>query len=65
VARDELGARCDAGLGQEACDVGLDRVLGKEEPGGSLAVGESFGKELEDVDLSARDPQDRERGRDW
>jgi hypothetical protein len=38
-----LGVVAQAALGEQAADVGLDRVLGHDEAGGDLAVGQAFG----------------------
>jgi hypothetical protein len=41
-----------AGLGEDAVDVGLDRVVAEEQAVGDLAVGQALGDQAEDLYLA-------------
>ena len=49
-----MGAAASLQLRQEMAHVRLDRLLGQEEPLTDLAVDETVGDELEDLDLAPR-----------
>ena len=51
---DRMGARARLELREEVPDVGLDRLLRKEQPLADLAVHEAVGDELEHLDLAHR-----------
>ena len=62
--RDELTPAILAGLGDQVCDVGLDRLRGNVQPLGYLGVGQTSRDEQEDVHLPAGDAEPAHLDRD-
>jgi hypothetical protein len=52
--RDRMGARTGLKLGQEVTHVALDGLLGQEEALADLAIDQSVGNELQNLDLAHR-----------
>ena len=52
--RDRMGARTGLKLGQKVTHVALDGLLGQEEALADLAIDQSVGHELQNLDLAHR-----------
>ena len=52
--RDGMGARPGLELGEQVTDVGLHRFLGQEQPLSDLAIHQTFGNQLQNLDLTHR-----------